>query len=38
VGQRILATDQDEYPLLDIRRIDLHSADAIPAATESNDG
>lgn len=38
VGQRILATDQDEYPLLDIRRIDLYSADAIPAATESNDG
>ena len=39
VGQRMLATDQNEYPLLDIRRIDLAVPEAAsPATTDSDDG
>jgi len=39
IGQRMLATDQNEYPLLDIRRIDLAVPEAAPpATTDSDDG
>jgi type VI secretion system protein ImpE len=36
LGQRVLATDQGEYPLLDIRRIELQTDAAVPA--EAGDG
>ncbi|MEZ5577953.1 MAG: type VI secretion system accessory protein TagJ [Candidatus Competibacteraceae bacterium] len=39
IGQRMLATDQNEYPLLDIRRIDLAVPEAAPpVTTDSDDG
>ncbi|MCB1825353.1 MAG: tetratricopeptide repeat protein [Candidatus Competibacteraceae bacterium] len=37
IGQRMLATDQNEYPLLDIRRIDLVVQEAAPRATADSD-
>lgn len=40
-GQRILATDMDEYPLMDIRQIDLDveaHGDSIESTQDSNDG
>jgi type VI secretion system protein ImpE len=38
VGQRMLATEQNEYPLLDIRRIDLDVPEAAPGSAGSSDG
>ncbi len=39
IGQRMLVTDQNEYPLLDIRRIDLAVPEtAPPVITGSDDG
>jgi type VI secretion system protein ImpE len=38
VGQRMLATEQNEYPLLDIRRIDLDAPEAAPGSAGSSDG
>lgn len=39
IGQRMLATEQNEYPLLDIRRIDLAVPEtAPPVITGSDDG
>ncbi|MBE2295340.1 MAG: virulence protein SciE type [Phycisphaerales bacterium] len=37
IGQRTLATDQNEYPLLDIRRIDLDVPEITASATTDSD-
>ena len=34
-GQRMLATDADEYPLMDVRRVNIAAAPAIAAAARS---
>jgi type VI secretion system protein ImpE len=38
LGQRMLATDEQEYPVLGVRRIELRQASGGPAVQESSDG
>ncbi|MBN1508270.1 MAG: hypothetical protein JW955_15590 [Sedimentisphaerales bacterium] len=38
LGQRMFATDQQEYAVLNVRRIELHPADAPPTAEGAPDG
>ncbi len=38
LGQRMFATDVQEYPVLDVRRIDLHNTGGPAQAQESHDG
>jgi len=38
LGQRMFATDEQEYPVLSVRRIDLHQAGSRPVAEESPNG